>query len=160
MKRILCLLLMLTCLCIPAFAEEAAENEIVVPFEILENPNGAISARIGMSFDSEVFEFVSAQVLSRDVLSSAPTSPERQFGLLSMRGISAGVIGTITLRLRENAPDGDYEILPVVDSVYNLLRRPVELMVIGGVIRVENQQMTLLEREIPVEDAAVISTGT
>ncbi len=150
MKRIACwLILMLLFAAASALGEELPADHIVIPFEITENPHQAISARIGMAFDSEIFEFVSAQILSRDVLSLAPRTAEHQFGLLNLSGIAPGTVGTITLRVKENAPDGDYEILPVVDSVYDIRRSIVPLNVQGGVVRVEKGLPTLLEPELP-----------
>ena len=148
MKRIACLFILMLLTAALSFAEELPADHVVIPFEIAENPSHAISARIGMAFDSGIFEFVSAEILSRDVLSLAPKSVAHQFGLLNLRGIAPSTVGSITLRVKENAPDGDYEILPVVDSVYDIRRSVVNLTVLGGTVRIVQGLPTLLDREL------------
>ena len=139
MKRIaLCLTLMLlVCFALTATAEKPGDV-VTITFTLTDNSQSAISARVGMEFDSNAFEFVSAEVISSDVLNAAPTTANGKFGLLNMAGISVGEIGTITLRIKEDAPAGKYEVRPVVDSVYNANRETVELSVKGETISVDH----------------------
>lgn len=132
-----------------AFAAERGET-VTVAFEIVDNEFGAISARVGMAFDPDVFEFVSAERISRDVLNSAPKAADDRYGLVNLGGISAGVLGTVTLRIRESAPAGAWEVAPVVDSVYNARKQPVTLNVKGETIYLDHawaQEPTAGEEE-------------
>ena len=131
------ILLLILCLALSVIAEKPGDT-VTVTFVITDNPQQAISARVGMEFDSRAFEFISAETLSLDVLNSPPTSEAGKFGLLNMGGISPGEIGTIILRIKPDAPVGWYEIKPVVDSVYNAKRETVELTVTGGRISVDH----------------------
>ena len=138
MKRILVfLLLILTLGCTMASAAKRGET-VTVTFEIVDNEFGAISARVGISFDPKVFEFVSAEKISPDVLTGAPESPEESFGLVNMGGIAPGVLGTVTLRIRKDAPAGAHEVTPAVDSVYNAAREAVTLNVKGEKVALEH----------------------
>lgn len=135
-KRMLCLLTAL----LPwgFFARAAAPgDEVTVTFEIVDNPHGAISARVGFKYDDEVFEFVRSEKVSWDVLTPAPDSPEKGFGLVSLTGIRPGVLGSVTLRIREGAPSGSYAVLPKVDSVYNLQKETVDLDIRGGTVVID-----------------------
>lgn len=137
-KRMLCLL---TALLLPwsLCAQAAAPgDEATVTFEIVDNPHGAISARVGFSYDAEVFEFVRSEKVSWDVLTPSPDSPEKSFGLVSLTGIRPGALGTVTLRIREGAPAGSYAVLPKVDSVYNLQKETVTLEIRGGTVVIDS----------------------
>ena len=138
MRRLPGLLLVVLMLCTTAaFAAERGEL-VTVTFEIVDNEFGAISARVGMAFDPDVFEFVSAERISRDVLNAAPKAADDQYGLVNLGGISTGVLGTVTLRIRERAPAGVWEVAPVVDSVYDAGKRPVALNVRGETIQLDH----------------------
>ena len=132
MKRILfwsALLLML----LVTFTAQAVHpgKEVTVTFQITDNAEGAISARIGFELNENVFEFVSAANISADVLNTPPAAASGKFGLLNMDGLTPGAIGSITLKVKDGAPLGTYEITPVVDSVYNADRETVTLEVTG-----------------------------
>ncbi len=138
MKRMLSLLLVLLLLPWGQCALAAAPgDEVTVTFAIVDNAFGAISARVGFSFDDEVFEFVRSEKICRDVLTGAPDSPEKNFGLVNLGGIQPGVLGTVTLRIREDAPAGVYAVMPQVDSVYNGQKEEVSLNIQGGTVTVE-----------------------
>lgn len=136
---------LLICLACCACAEKPGDT-VVISFTITDNSQEAISARVGMVFDSDVFEFVSAQNISRDILNAPPTSTKEQFGLLNMRGLSTGELCRITLRIRDDAVPGRYEITAAVDSVYNLARQQVELPVEGAVVTVSTRSDGRLHR--------------
>lgn len=135
MRRIIsaCFLLLMLCACLPAFAAERGE-EVTITFEIVDNEFGAISARVGIEFDPKVFEFVSAERISTDVLTSAPATPDASFGLMNLGGIKPGPLGTITLRIRKDAPSGAHAVTPKVDSVYDANRQEITLNVKGETV--------------------------
>lgn len=142
MKQTVSLLLVIIAfsIALPVFAEQPVDMVTIV-FTITDNPANAISARIGIDFDENVFEFVSAQNISRDILNSPPTSTKEMFGLLNMNGISAGELCRITLRIRSDAPDGTHAVSPVVDSVYNIRREVVSLVVKGSAISIGHGEL-------------------
>lgn len=121
MKRIIygIVLLLLLCSMLTAHAETAepltaAPGETVtVTFEIAGNDQNAISARIGFAYDTSVLTFVSAEAVSADVQASVPVHADGKFGLLNIQGIAPGVVGTVALRINDDAPCGDYEITPL-----------------------------------------------
>ncbi|MBE5809721.1 MAG: hypothetical protein E7318_02175 [Clostridiales bacterium] len=118
-----------------AFAEHPGQT-VTVTFVCTGNPQTAISARIGFSFNEDVFEFVSAENISKDILNTAPTSALGKFGLLNMAGLSKGEIGRITLKIKPDAKLGVYNVRPVVDSVYDASRQPVVINVEGEKVAV------------------------
>lgn len=131
------ILILLICITLSAGAETHGDT-VTITFAITDNSQNAISARVGMEFDSSVFEFVSAEVISTDVLNTKPRTENGCFGLLNMSGISTGDIGSITLCIKADAPAGQYEVNPVVDSVYDANLEIVELIVEGTTITVEH----------------------
>jgi len=139
MKRIAfwALLILSLCITMTAFAAKPGDT-VTVNFWIFNNLDGAVSARVGMGYPSEAFDFVSAEIVSPDVINSAPTSKNGKFGLLNMKGLSAGTFATITLRVRPEAQAVTYAIMPVVDSVYNAQYEAVNMTVMGGDITVEH----------------------
>lgn len=137
-RKIICFLAALLFTFVLSASAEIPGETITVTFTITDNSHHAISARVGMEFDTNVFAFVGTEVISPDVLSKAPDTAQSKFGMLNLQGIEPGAIGTITLRIKESAKAGRYEIKPVVDSVYNASREPVELTVIGGTVAVSH----------------------
>lgn len=139
MKRSLSLvfLLMLLCACYTALAAERGE-EVTITFEIVDNEFEAISARVGVEFDPKVFEFVSAEKISTDVLTNAPVTSDASFGLVNLNGIQPGPLGTITLRIKKDAPSGAHAVTPKVDAVYNSKREEVHLNVKGETISLDH----------------------
>ena len=109
-------------------------NEVTVTFQITDNAESAISARVGFVLDEDVFEFVSAANISADVLNTPPAAASGKFGLLNMAGLTPGAIGSITLKVKDDAPLGSYEIAPVVDSVFNADQAAVTLEVSGETV--------------------------
>ncbi len=146
MKRIIygIVLLLLLCSMLTAPAETAepltaAPGETVtVTFEIAGNDQNAISARIGFAYDTSVLTFVSAEAVSADVQASVPVHADGKFGLLNIQGIAPGVVGTVALRINDDAPCGDYEITPVVDSTYDRSLNLVQMEVTGAVISIDH----------------------
>lgn len=135
---LICFLAALLLLFAASASAEIPGETVTITFRITDNSQHAISARIGMEFDTGVFEFVGAEIISPDVLSKAPDTAQSKFGLLNMGGLATGDVGTITLRIKESAKAGKHEIKPVVDSVYNVKRESVELTVAGGTITVNH----------------------
>lgn len=137
MKRLALLLVLLLAAsaCVSAYAAHPG-SVAEVTFWIFDNPEQAISARIGFEYDEDVFEFVYADNISEDILNTAPKGPEGKFGLLNLEGLSAGQVCLLALRIKDDAPLGTYEITPVVDSVYDVSYQPVTLVVQGAKVKV------------------------
>ena len=60
------------------------------------------------------------------------------FGMVQIDGLATGVFGSITLRIRPDAPIGTYETTPEVDSVYTLGQQRVSLVIRCEPITIEH----------------------
>jgi len=139
MKRMaLCFFVILMLLCTSTALAAHAGDTVTVKFTIDENPRQAVSARVAFRFPSDIFEFVYADKLSPQVLNNAPESAADMFGLVSLEGLSVGEFGSVTLRIRKDAPLGDYPVEPVVDSVYTRDGKAVTITISGETITVEH----------------------
>ncbi len=130
MKRIvLWLLVFMMFLGISTALASHPGDTITVELQLNENPNNAISARVGFTFGKNIFEFLEAKNLSPDIPITPPAHDAAMFGLINMNGLTVGPIGSITLKISPDAPLGRYLIEPIVDEVYDRDKKPTTIVV-------------------------------
>ena len=138
MKKILVSFLILVLLLAVATTALAAKpgETVTVNISVTANANGAYAGGIGFTFDSSALEFVSAASSSSDVL-AAPNSASSSFALMNISGISTGVKGTITFRVKANAAAGKYTVSAYGYDFVDVDENPVSVSVSGGTVTVE-----------------------
>lgn len=97
-------------------------DTIALELTLSENPNDAISARVGFASDKNIFEFIEAANLHPDIPIPLPSHDAAMFGLININGLATGPIGSISLKVAPDAPLGSYLVKPQPDGV--LVRDP------------------------------------
>lgn len=109
LSLVLCLVMVLAA--IPAMAEDAYKpgDEVKISVDVAA-ANGAIIAKIRVSADDGGLEFVGAEASLSGV---APNKNGGAFVVYSSDLTSplSGTVGTVTFKVKDDAADGDYEIL-------------------------------------------------
>ena len=129
MKKALALLLMAMLLVLMTGTAFAAKNgeTVTVPIN-LSNSNGAY-VKIRVSYPTNVFEYVSISCskgqASGNTMVMADTSP-----------ISSGQCGSITLRIKDNAPEGTYTISASVVECWDINENSGSASASGGSVYV------------------------
>ena len=130
MKKV-CLILMVLALAVGMFAAQAAEakpgEEVTVALS-LKNTNAAY-IRVTATYDSNVFEFVSYSAASG-------TAGAKGIVVYDTKVLSSGSIGTVTLRVKDNAQAGTYTIGAVLAECYDLNENDGKATVSGDIVTI------------------------
>lgn len=135
MKKIVSLLLCLFVLCFvgTAFAAEAKPGEEVTVTFYVSNPNAACSFEVALSYDSSVFEFVSAKGQNGV---TKPGSGSGKFVYYGTEPFEDGAIGKVTFLVKSGAAAKTYTIGGYSAGAWNIERVPVSISISGGSVTV------------------------
>lgn len=136
-KSLACILVFLVLLALSATALAAKPGDTVtVSVSVTANPNHAFSGQIGFKFDESSLEFVSAASSGSDTV-MYPTSAKGYFLLQNLSGITTGTKGTITLKVKDGAAAGTYDVTAYAYDFIDVDENPVSVSVAGGSVTVE-----------------------
>ena len=136
MKKILALLLSLLLLslaCTALAVEVQPGKTVTVTISVAGNPDGASSTRVKVDANTSVFEFDKAG-LGAGISGSAPNKIGGNFVCKSADTVTplSGTLGTITLRVKEDAAPGTYNITVSTNSTYDADFNKVSISVSGN----------------------------
>ena len=127
-KMIAAVLALLTlAVCTSALAGNKPGDTVTVSFSVTKNAENAVAISFDMSYDRSVLQFVSAAVAGENAV--VPEDENSGFGRFSMSGaVPTGPVGTVTFKIKENAPGGKYPV-----TATNIVKMNANGDSVGGV---------------------------
>ena len=144
MKRFLVFLLaLLLCMaCVSIASAEKAGDKVTIPIT-LNNTNAAY-VKISVSYDSSVFELVD--------FTCNGTKNGTTFVMADLGGLASGKVGSITLKIKDNAAPGTYAVTASVKEAWDANEAAAKASASAGSVTVEKPvEPTVKPTEKPVE---------
>ena len=136
MKKVFGILLAVLVMMTSVALAELPGDTVVVSISIT-NPNGATSASIGFRYNTDVLQYVGAQV-TYGGMSMAPGGANGSFVVMNLSGLTAKEVGKLTFKVKEDAAPGTYAITPVLKEAIDINEQPIGSMGLrGGSVTVE-----------------------
>ena len=128
MKRLLVFLLaLLLCLgCASIASAEKAGDKVTIPITL--NNTDAAYVKISVSYDSSVFELVE--------FTCNGTKNGTTFVMADLNGVASGKCGSITLKIKDDAPAGTYTISASVKEAWTAAETAATASAAGGTVTV------------------------
>ena len=144
MKKVISAFLCVLLLCFACTAMAAkydAGDTFTLRVSVSSNPGGAISARIKVAADADVFEFVDAKLTG-----AAGQPPNKLTGAFAAKASDSltplsGELGYMTIKIKDNAAPGTYYISLSVDNNFDADYNVAGINIAGG--------MTITVKEPP-----------
>ncbi len=124
------IMLFMACACTQAFAVNQGEN---VDVDVSISTTDAAYVKLTISYDESAFEYVSSTCTG----SNATTNGATWVMYVNSGVVNTGKIGTVTLKVKDDAKPGTYKVSATVNEAWNIDENGATVKVTGDKVTIE-----------------------